>query len=452
MAEKCNYKNCTQSFQLYCRVCRSNNLFCIDHGISHTSNHPKHEIADYYLEFNKSKSPYWECQISLMITNLQQAKSSHLNSVKQNILRIHEYSEKTLNSIRNLETNLFSLLLKIYNLPSVIKASDLNVLTTFSKINAPAQDIKLDFSEFENYSNEVQSAAVRFYEEIFRSELLSDGFDIINEIKDVYKLERACEFDMLESEPADEVIIFYPDGENIKKLCLPDLESNIIMFRDNLNICSELGASATHYEGSDWYYTYQKETYLFNLEQSSLKKLEKCATRSYYCRGIAYHKTNLYLFGGVGGKNGEITVREAEVYSKSNWKPIALLPSVFKSTCASIVNNEIYLVGYSNNSLFTYNDYLNKYSVVADLIDGQRCKIICGNYILINKCNFVYAIEGDSVKKVDVPGQVLCDSLVINCVFENSKFYYFLLWEGKLMRFSKETLKVEEICRNLVKY
>ena len=450
MIGKCCFKDCSNSFQLYCRVCRSNNLFCIDHGLSHTSNHPKHEITDYFIEFNKSKSPYWEYQISLMIDNLQQAKASHLNSIKQNLLRIHEESQKTMKFIRNLEINLFSLLLKIHNLPSVIKASDFNILSSFSKVNLSAKEINLDFADFVAYSDQVQSAAVKFYEEIFRSEVLSEGLEIINDIKEEYKLERACEFDMLESEP-EELVIFYPDGQNFKRLSLPDLDSNIIMFRDNMSVSSELGASATSYEGSVWYNTYQKDTYLIDLEQSTLKRLEKCATRNYYSRGIAYHKTNLYLFGGVGGKNGEVTVREAEVYTKSNWKPIALLPSVFKSTCASIVNDEIYLVGYSSNSLFTYNDYLNKYSVVADLADGPRCKVICGKYVLVNKSSFIYEIQGDSVRKVDVPNQVFCDTLAINCIFENSKFYYFLVWEGKLMRFSKETLKVEEICRNLVK-
>jgi hypothetical protein len=250
-------------------------------------------------------------------------------------------------------------------------------------------------------------------------------------------------------EPDPEIFIFYVDGQHVRKFDTQTLTSSVVIFNDK--VTAKLGASAVKFEGNIWFYSYQKDFYLLDFDKSISQKFKENAIRTYYLRGMVYHNSNLYLFGGVGGSHGQILVKEAEVYSKSIWKSIAPPPNVLKSTSAKVLDDKIYLVGYNQNSLLIYEDYKNGYKDIIKLSDSPVCKVLCGKFILVNRSNTVWIIENDGIRQVAVNQDIICDSLAINTVFENHKFCYFLVWEGNLMRFNKETLKSEVISIGLVR-
>lgn len=447
----CFVNGCTEKASEICFTCEVKTLMCLKHASDHMRVKKNHDVQEFLMDFGEENVKNICENVGRVLRELNDCRNKLNENVALVLRKVYEEYYKCLRYFRNLEINLIEVAKNVRNFNQKILKVDLNLLKNLKLgFDDLIKESEIELIKVPAFSEPVLSKSVFFYEQVYFSEEFSKGLRMVENFSELYKLSRHKDLFFFEEKIAKEpeLQLIYPNDKEIRIIDLESLVSEVLVF-DNVRPLQ--GASAVQvYENSVWFYSFESKANLFNIKYRTSKVLPN-SRRNYYARGCIYYDNTIYLFGGVGGSSGQIQVREAEQYSFINeqWKELSLLPSVLKGTSAKLIDSNIYIVGFAYKSLLEYNRLTGKYSELIKLNDSPRSKIFCGNFIIMNKSKVIWHVLGTQIINIELEQEVLCDSLAISSTVENEKYIYYIIWDGKLMRFNKSTYKQEVLINRL---
>ena len=404
-----------------------------------------HDVQEFLIEFLEEDAKS-VCKTALQaLVNLVECRKKLTQGVNSLVRQLYNEYGKALSFYKNLEFNLVQVIKNIRNNVAKILKVDLALIkkltpSLFSQVLEPPT-----LPEIPNFSDSVMKQSINFYEQIYKSERFSHGLTPIQPFPNLSSLARHESMFLREEQKEAEsnLSLLCPNDLEIRIVNLENLSTEAAIFQDT-TIPSRQGASAVQLEPGIWFYSFETQAYRLDINHRVSTKLPN-SRRKYYARGCVYHEDSIYLFGGVGGNNGEVNVKEAEQYSFENtqWKELPLLPDIMKGTCAQVLNSKIFIVGFGCKSLLEYDRVYKKYNEVVKLNDAPRSKIILGEFVIVNKSKLIWQISNSAVTKIQLEKEVVCDTLAISSTAQTDKFIYFIVWDGILMRFNKFTYTQE---------
>ncbi|OMJ80995.1 hypothetical protein SteCoe_18653 [Stentor coeruleus] len=454
METPCCNQGCVRRAEFFCRQCESCTFFCSIHGYEHRKE-TQHDPEMYIIEIGSNEKKMIISQIMKALNNLALLSNDIQWTFSKIVQSINIEFQKINSFISNIKANLLSMISNISNFSSShILKSEYEFLSSFSLSNYNFQyeiPANLPFTltdPLKPYSENYLKISQKLYETLYSSDLLSSNLSIIENYKSSYKLIKKQyflqEISINPSKESDDIGLFFPNDSSIVYLDTNSWKKTGLVL--NEKVIPNRGSAASKRASNYWFYSYCTECYFLELNTKVWTKFTPARQR-YTERGSVCTNSGIYLFGGVGGEYGEMAVVENEKYNlqKNTWNPIAFLPRVFEATMAGVVDGSIYVLGFKSKELLRYDEGNNSFSVVSCIASQNCCKVICGRWVLVKGSQELYEINEGIVTKKNINTPWKGDVLAIGCCFERGNFYYFIQWNGELMRFDTISLSIERI-------
>lgn len=454
MEASCCRQGCVKRAEAFCRQCESCTFLCGAHEYEHRKE-TQHDTEIYIIEISSNDKKIIFSQImkalndlALLNNDIQWTFSKITQSINIEFQKINSF-------ISNIKANLLSMISNISNLssPHILK-SEYDFLSSFSLSNYNFQfqiPANLPFTltdPLKPYSENYLKISQQIYETLYSSNLLCSNLSILENYKSSYKLIKKQHFlqeiSINPSKDTDDIGLFFPNDSSIVYLDPNSWKKTGLVL--NEKVTPNRGSAASKKTSNYWFYSYCTESYFLDLNTKVWKKSTPARQR-YTERGSVWTDSGIYLFGGVGGDYGEVTVVENEKFNfmKNTWSPIAFLPRVFEATMAGVVDGNIYVLGYKSKEILRYDEGSNAFSVVSCVASQNCCKVICGRWVLVKGSQELYEINKGVVTEKKIKSPWKGDVLAIGCCFERGNYYYFIQWTGELMRFDILSLSIERI-------
>ena len=449
MGDFCVADGCGELASEVCFSCEGKKLFCTRHANDHMREKRSHDVQEFLIEL-KEEDAKGVCEIAVQaLVNLAEGRKKLAGEVSSLVRLLYFEYGRAMDFYRNLEFNLVQTIRNVRKNVGKILKVDLALIKSITPslfeqaIESPALPIVPKFSD------RILKVSIDFYKQIYKSERFSYGLTPFEPLSNLYSSTRHESKFLREEQKKDEsnLQLLCPNDLEIRIINLENLSTEAIYFKEI--IPPRQGASAVQLEPGKWFYSFETQAYQLDIKHRVATILPN-SRRKYYARGCVYHENSICLFGGVGGKNGEVNVKEAEQFSFVNkqWQELPLLPDIMKGTCAEVIDSKIFIVGFGCKSLLEYDSINRKYNELVKLNDAPRCKIILGDFVIVNKSNVIWQISNPSVTRIQLENEVVCDTLAVSTVAHTDKYVYFIIWDGVLMRFNKVTYAQEVIKYN----
>jgi hypothetical protein len=449
----CQNEGCRRQASFHCPSCSSRNFFCSSHSHDHSRRLQNHFPVEYIHNTDDSVKHDISESISRIKNNTFLLRLQVQSTFRQALEQLYSEYSRTLKLIQNIEENssVFIRNLSSYTNTRIL-TSDYNTIINAKLELANFEEIKaVIVSATNRIYEDTKKTAISFFEQIYPSPLFRQDLAKLDstdysltanpDLVYTYSTEEESKLEQLDFPDPD---IFYPNDKGLRIVNLADSTTSLFNFPHQVSPMQ--GSSACLIENRSWFYSYAADAYILDFANRVSTRLNQLS-RTYYERGCAYKDGSIYLFGGVGGKDGTIPVKECFRTNKgpNDWSCLAHLPEVMEGTFAAVVNNKIYVVGYASSKIMQYDPGNNQYTAIELGAGEKRSKVICDKYVVVKGEKRVWEIGDDGLKEIPVGKNLEGDSLAVSCTFRCGKYIYFMLWGGKFIRFSLIDFTTERV-------
>lgn len=179
---------------------------------------------------------------------------------------------------------------------------------------------------------------------------------------------------------------------------------------------------------------------IIDIVNCKIENLPSASNLSSNC--LILFEDEVYSFGGYN----EEALNDCEKFSLSRhlWSKIEQLPAPNYITTAALLNNEIFVSGYTSDSLFIYNPLANKFSVHDYKFTKNSCKIMYENWIVCFE-DALYGInENQNIVKHNNIIQ-FCTGINSSAYFKRYIYIYFITSSEILYRINTKIKTLEQL-------
>jgi Galactose oxidase, central domain len=464
----CEEKSCENSANYCCKKCDPIAYFCEPCGFKHANKSSKHMVEKFVFTLNQKKKQKILRRTKKIIDDLNEFKKDFINIAKETIKKIQYESRETLKLISDIQ-NSFLIIFKKSDCSSAILKDEYELLKK-AFINEHLKKASLPNTNSKAFSDWAELISNEFLKikNLLNSTIIKSKITLADR-KSPYKsklesLKKSVENSRIESLPDSprsysrdysvksfaikkDIIsipelsfIFFPDGKRMKMI-----EPNImrcINIEFDHEIIPIILSTACKVDNGNYFYNIKNQNFILDLiNRKAYPLLELNA--GLIARGCTYKDSTIYIFGGSNKKAEQ--VNECHKFSQSSnfWMRIANLPKPSRYNSASNVNGHIYVVGINTEGILYYDEYENKFINTYTL--PPESKVICENWILVNKQKYIWEISGNTIIKHFTTTPWPGDYLAVSCAFRNENFIYFIQSKSTLMRLDVLNKRIERI-------
>jgi hypothetical protein len=458
-----------------CRSCENLKQLCPLHALNHITKYNNHELNQFMIELNSKKFLAIENFREKFLKGIKETKTNILiafGDIKQHLKSI---LTKVLTDISDIEYT-YDLIYKSSLENNSIMTQDYEILKNFSI----KSDLK-NISNAENIKEYISSSLVpivtqwteirvklnsteikKRYTEIEESSFthnrkLTNPIELINKITTNFtdissihsigssgsfssEFDRGTSFNTEAGSGVSENFGFFPNRYDIKMIDLNELLVSTINF--NISIDPSIQSTACKLNSQEYFYSNRTSSFILNFSTGIAEKISAIDS-SLTGRGCVYKTDVVYCFGGSVDKGKNVAICHKFDRKKAAWIKIADLPKASTHNSASLINNNIYIVGFNINSIVYYNDFSNTFTGTYKL--PSETKLICENWILANEEKTLWEINDNKISKHRMENHWAGELLAVSCSFRHQNFIYFIQNGSKLMRLDTVNKKVERI-------
>ena len=462
----CSGDGCEVQPILYCDCQGVRSYLCSNHQISHMMIECIHNFNPLVNVLTASRLTVVQSQIVDALKYLDSLQTAVLKSAQTLIQTICASSQKLLEQVRSQQEKYLSILTQVSKSKYIDKDEYRQILQLdksfnyrhFAYIESFTNDINnlFDIEIFPNRGS-IFEFSKSTSKELFQEDEISPK---IQQVPEPHPLEEVKEIPKYDSSDDSEYVFFSSTTHKRSDLVRIDLNTfklTPLSFHPPRRFSAYSQACKIQKDLYFYYDSYQgrsnAEIFVVNFEYNSYEKISDHSERR---RGACVMKNNsVYVFGGcyvtkiLGFISGETALMQNSDrfdLSTQTWRPIATLPSPSDSNTASLLNNEIYIVGGFLNFLLHYDTNTDTYREVFELAHKPQYKAICGKWILVESDDRIFEIKGnEEVCRYNMSNKLFRGSLLISCTFKKGKYIYLVLFNETLLRIDTEQKKLEEV-------
>ena len=355
--------------------------------------------------------------------NEKQVVLRHLKSkdsfLKQNIIKIMNFSDKIIKLITNQTTKVYKKLkIERKTIKSLIKALETNTMVRKDILEASIksslqndQIFDLNFDQFSNYINK-----------IFHTEPSKTGFK-----DDKYALNFRSKF----SNQIDLI-----DLETFNKTSISFVINDFIQYCGCCKIDENKYFVYGGYQGPE----ISSSAKIIDINFKTVDMLPSDTKN--YLGGLCLYNQEVYCFGGYD--TDPLNICKKFDLKNRVWIYIQQLPESNHRTSASTLKDKIFVAGYDSSTFFTYNILQNTFSYSKYSFTANSWKYLFENWIVV---------PGNALFEIDenlniVKRQEFKDSgtnMSSSATFSKGDYLYFTFNTHKIYRINRERKTIESI-------